>query len=52
MFWKTLNLVEMSQLFSNSMKISYFKEKQWYLKSEKNRLCVFQFVFSTTLLNL
>ena len=42
----------MSQLFSNSVKISYFNDKQRNLKNEKNRLCVLQFIVSATLLNL
>ena len=39
----------MSQLFSNSVKISYFNDKQRNLKNEKNRLCVLQFIVSATL---
>ena len=42
----------MSQLFSNPVKISYIKDKQWDLKSEKNRLCVLQFIVGATLLNV
>ena len=42
----------MSQLFSNSVEIFYFKDKQWDLKSEKNRLCVLQFIVGATLLNV
>ena len=42
----------MSQLFSNSVKISYFNDKQRNLKNEKNRLCVLQFIVNATLLNL
>ena len=42
----------MTQLFSNSVKISYFNDKLRNLKNEKNRLCVLQFIVSATLLNL
>ena len=42
----------MSQLFSNSVKISYFNDKQRNFKNEKNRLCVLQFIVNATLLNL
>ena len=42
----------MSQLFSNSVKISYFNDKQRNLKNEKNRLYVLQFIVNATLLNL
>ena len=42
----------MSQLFSNSVKISYFNDKKRNLKNEKNRLFFLQFIVNATLLNL
>ena len=49
---RIVEILKMSQLFSNSVKISYFNNKQRNLKNEKNRLCVLQFIVSATLLNL
>ena len=49
---RIVEILKMSQLFSNSVKISYFNDKQRNLKNEKNQLCVLQFIVSATLLNL